>query len=81
MAEQYVVSGIVTSHANDRFSLPYPDSELKTHGLGATVLPILGAMLPKLEAVLPNNGPRGQTFIKCINSQLTILKETLLSLL
>nr|XP_034332937.1 uncharacterized protein LOC105343684 isoform X6 [Crassostrea gigas] len=54
-----VASGIVTSHANDRFSLPYPDSELKTNRPGATVLPILGAMLPKLEAVLPNNGPRG----------------------
>lgn len=54
-----VASGIVKSHADDRFSLPYSDSELKTHGHGATVLPILSAMLPKLEAVLPNNGPRG----------------------
>lgn len=78
-----VASGVVTSHADDRFSLPYPDSELKTHGHGATVLPILSAMLPKLEAVLPNNGPRGQAFKKCINSQLTLLKcqVILLSLL
>lgn len=69
-----VASGVVTSHADYRFSLPYPDSELKTHGHGATVLPILSAMLPKLEAVLPSNGPRGQAFKKCINSQLTLLK-------
>eukprot|EP00105_Crassostrea_gigas_P027934 XP_011449434.1 PREDICTED: uncharacterized protein LOC105343684 [Crassostrea gigas] len=57
-----VASGIVTSHADDRFSLDYPESELKTHGHSATVLPILDAMLPKLEAVLPNNAPRGSYF-------------------
>lgn len=55
-----VASGIVTSHAHERFSLDYPESELKTHGHGATVLPILSAMLPKLEAVLPSKGPKGE---------------------
>lgn len=58
-----VAAGIVTSHADDRFSLDYPESELKTHGHGATVLPILSAMLPKLEAVLPSKGPKGELFV------------------
>lgn len=58
-----VAAGIVTSHADDRFSLDYPESELKTHGHGATILPILSAMLPKLEAVLPSKGPKGELFV------------------
>lgn len=62
-----VAAGIVTSHADDRFSLDYPESELKTHGHGATVLPILSAMLPKLEAVLPSKGPKGELFVNTMS--------------
>lgn len=58
-----VAAGIVTSHAEDRYSLDYPESGLKMHGHGATVLPILSAMLPKLEAVLPSKGPKGELFV------------------
>ena len=55
-----VAAGIVTVHAGDRFELPYDEQALRTHGHGATILPILSNMIPKLEQVLPKDGPRGE---------------------
>ena len=55
-----VAAGIVTVHAGDRFELPYDEQALRTHGHGATILPILSNMIPKLEQVLPLEGPRGE---------------------
>ncbi|XP_062584948.1 uncharacterized protein LOC134246573 [Saccostrea cucullata] len=54
-----VSTGIVKIHEDGKYSLPYENSMVKECCNIAAALPVLSDMFPRLEKVLPEDGPRG----------------------
>ncbi|XP_061185721.1 uncharacterized protein LOC133193806 [Saccostrea echinata] len=54
-----ISTGIVRIHEDGKYSLPYEDSMIKECCNIAAALPVLSEMFPRLENVLPEDGPRG----------------------